>query len=222
MLNYYIADVEATGVRAGWNETNQISVIRCYDGAIATKKIAVKHPERAAQQALDVQGITIEDLKNGEPIEDVVEYFHKFFQEDDTTVEHRCVVGHNVAFDRRMLHAEWGMLKKEFPAHLWLCTMKMGRAYAKKTDPLKIAAAQRQIDFRVKPNKPKFGLNILMQGLGLNPKDGAHDAVVDTINTKTLMEFMMNSKKIDHVSLIERIPHKKELVEVEELGMDDF
>lgn len=221
MLQYYTLDVECTGLKKSWHEINQISVIRHHDGAIATKRIAVKHPERAAPQALEVQGITVEDLKQGEPREVVLDYIHDFLQEDDTSPEHRCIIGHNVALDRRFCWAEWDIVRKVFPAHLWLCTKSMGHAFVKKTDPLKIAAAQRQIDFRVKPNKPKFGLNILMKGLGIEPEAGAHDAVVDTINTKKLFEFFMESKKIDHVSLIKRLPHKAENAE-QDLDIEDF
>jgi len=86
---------------------------------------------------------------------------------------------------------------------------------------MKLAAAQKEIDFRVKNNKPKFGLNILMKGLGLPHKEGAHDAVVDTENTKTLFEFFMKSDKIDHLNLIKRLPHISDVTSGE-LDVDDF
>lgn len=65
MIAYYILDTETTGLKAGYHEINQISVIRTSDGFQKTLNIAVDHPERASKEALDIQGKTRWDLKEG-------------------------------------------------------------------------------------------------------------------------------------------------------------
>jgi hypothetical protein len=87
---------------------------------------------------------------------------------------------------------------------LWICTKQLAQRYVKKYGGEKIAQAQSS-------PKPKFGLNNFLQGVGITPKLGAHRADTDTINTLELFNWLLNSQT-EYVSLIERIPHKKENV----------
>ena len=63
MILYYVLDTETTGLKSGYHEVNQISIIRLDDDEQITIDIAVDHPERAAYQALQVQGKTLKEVK---------------------------------------------------------------------------------------------------------------------------------------------------------------
>lgn len=200
MIKYYILDVETTGLKAGYHEVNQISIIRVSDGFQKTANIAVDFPDRASPDALRIQKKRKYELKIGLPRDDVVEEIDAFFEEDDLTPAHRCIVGHSVAFDRRFCHAMWAFSGKEFKADLWLCTKSFTQRWGKKIGPDMIAKSQGQ-------PKAKYGLDMCLKAAGINPKFGAHSATIDTQNTLSLFNFLME-KKLDYVSIIKRVPHK--------------
>jgi DNA polymerase III epsilon subunit-like protein len=179
---------------------NQISVIRVADGFQKTANIAVDFPNRANPDALRIQKKAKHELKIGVPRDDVVEELDAFFEEDGLTAAHRCIVGHSVAFDRRFCHAMWAFSGKEFKADLWLCTRSFAMRWGKRIGPEKIAAIQEQ-------PKAKYSLDMCMKAAGLPAKFGAHSATIDTQNTLTLFNFLMD-KKLDYVSIIKRVPHK--------------
>jgi DNA polymerase III epsilon subunit-like protein len=202
MIIYYVLDTETTGLKAGYHEVNQISVLRLDDGEQITVDIAVEHPSRASQEALNVQGKSRLEICSGIRPAQAVDRVSKFLEGDEHTPAHRCIVGHNVQFDRKFCWQMWDDAQRIFPADLWLCTKTFAQRYAKKTGPQKIAQAQNQ-------PKAKFGLNMFMGGVGLVPKEGAHSAEVDVKNTATLLQFLWDSK-MDYVSLIKRMPHHEE------------
>lgn len=223
-INYYILDTETLGLLVDVHEINQISVMRVSDGKQLSIQIAVAHPNVYNPQALEVQGITPEDLKKGVSIKEAIEMVNKFLEEDGETKAHRCIIAHNAAFDRKFVHRAWTRENNEFPADLWMCTQSFGKRYVKKFGGDKIAKAQADAGIDIKPDKigklkPKFGLNNFLIGVGIEPKIGAHSADVDVKNTLTLYNYLINSKT-EHVSLIERIPHKEE--KLQELDMDDI
>lgn len=226
MINYYILDVETTGLAVDKHEINQISVMRVADAEQLSFQIAVKHPNLYNRRSLEIQGITPKDLKEGVTIEEAVESINLFLTEDGKTKAHRCIVAHNAPFDRKFVHRAWDRLDQELPADLWMCTQSFAKRYVKKhANGEKIAKAQ--LDAGVPDMKkdkfgrlkPKFGLNNFMVGIGLEPKLGAHSAKVDVENTLTFYNWLMDSKT-EHVSLIERIPHKEP--KQQDLDMDDF
>ena len=200
MINYYILDVETTGLKAGYHEINQISVIRVSDGFQKTANIAVSFPNRASPEALRIQKRAKHELSQGVPQEDVVAELDAFFEEDGLTAAHRCIVGHNVSFDRRFCHAMWAFCGKEFKADLWLCTKSFTQRWGKKIGPEKIAAIQGT-------PKAKYGLDMCLLAAGIPAKFGAHSATIDTQNTLSLFQFLMD-KQLDYVSIIKRLPHK--------------
>ena len=191
MLHYYVIDTETTGLKAGFHEVIQISAIRCTDSFQQTVNIKAEHPGRASAEALKIQNKTVFDLKHGIARSEAVKIIHEFLLEDEQTPAHRCSIGHNVAFDRRFLHAAWESEKLKFPADLWLCTKSSGRSFAKKKGIV----------------KPKLSLVACMETAGLTPKSGAHNAVIDTINTRDLWNFH-KEEKINLISLIKNVPHE--------------
>ena len=202
MIEYYILDTETTGLKAGYHEINQISIIRVSDLFQRTINIAVDHPMRASPEALKIQKKSREDLKVGVPKEQAVEDLIEFFEEDEKTSAHRCIVAHNGSFDRRHLHALWVLMNQTFPAELWLCTKQFTQRYARKVGSKKLALAQNE-------PKARFTLAKCLEGCGLKSKFGAHSATIDTQNTLTLYEFLM-AENLDYVSIIKRFPHESD------------
>lgn len=199
MINFYILDTETTGLRQGFHEINQISIIRVTDKFQKTLNVKAEHPNRASPDALRIQGKTIYDLYQGDSKLDAINDIDKFFEEDGQTSEHRCIVAHNYSFDKRFIHAMWESVGKDFKANLWMCTREFTKKYASKQGLEKIAKIQNV-------EKAKFDLNNCLVALGLQPKLGAHNAVIDTINTHILWEELMK-QNLGHVSLIKRLPH---------------
>ena len=126
-LSYYIIYNETTGLKAGFNEITEISIVRCSDRNQLTKKVLCDHPERATEIALKVTNRTFEDLLEGDSNEDVVEYCNAFFAQDGKTPEHRCMVAHNAGFDKRFCHALWSNCGQSFPAICWMDTIKFAK-----------------------------------------------------------------------------------------------
>lgn len=225
MIHYYILDTETTGLSVDAHEINQVSVMRVIDREQLSLQIKVKHPHVYSIQALEVQGITPDDLKKGVPVEEVVESVDMFLKEDGQTAAHRCIIAHNAPFDRKFIHRAWDRLGKEFPADLWLCTQSFAKRHVKKhNNGEKIAEAQVKCGVDIKRDKcgalkPKFGLNNFMVGVGLTPKIGAHSAEVDVQNTVELYQWLMNSNT-EHVSLIGRVPQKD--APTQDLDIDDM
>jgi len=189
-LSYYIIDTETTGLKAGFHEVIQASIIRCEDQFQKTINIRAENPSRASKEALQVTKKTYADLSQGIERKDAVEQMLAFMQEDGKTSDHRCVVAHNAAFDRRFLHAMFEASNAKFPANLWLCTRSFSNKLAKRLGVV----------------KPKLTLEASMERAGVKIRKGAHNATVDTLNTYDLWSKLMN-ENLGHVSIIKRVPH---------------
>ncbi|NJO18581.1 MAG: hypothetical protein HC877_23490 [Thioploca sp.] len=74
MIKYYVLDVETTGLKAGYHEINQISVLRESDNKLISYDIRVDYPERVNYQALEIQGKTKQDLYKGEDKKYIKDY----------------------------------------------------------------------------------------------------------------------------------------------------
>jgi DNA polymerase III epsilon subunit-like protein len=223
-LEFYILDVESTGLSVDIHEINQISIMRVADKEQKTFRVKVKRPGCYNQQALEIQGITPKDLRKGEPIEYVIKQIEDFMNVDGKTPAHRVIVAHNAVFDRKFVHRAWKNEGKEFPADLWICTIAFAKRYTKKHNALnKVGEVQKQNGIEVGKDKngtlkPKYGLNNFLTGIGLEIKTGAHNAEVDVINTCELFNWLMKSNT-EYVSLILRVPQVEKPVE---LDVDDF
>lgn len=191
MLNYYIIDTETNGLKAGFHEISQISIIRYSDRNQLNKFIKILYPNRTSQAALDATGRTMADLRQGIPQAEAVDACNKFLEEDGVTPEHRCIIAHNASFDRRFCHSLWESEKQVFPANCWLDTMYAAKDYMTKTLGLE---------------KPKKGLQDACKTCGLQPKTGAHNAISDTQNTYFLHAHLVK-QGFDFLPYIKRTPH---------------
>lgn len=192
-MEYYVLDVETTGLKAGFHETTQISIVRCNDRHQLSKYIAAEYPERANYESLRITGRTLNDIIKGDSKKVAIDAFNNFLLQDEKTTEHRCMVGHNVSFDRRFVHALWGEFHQPFLANLWLDTKSLTGQLAKKMGMV----------------KPKLTLESSLKIADIkNVKTGAHNAIVDTQNTYKLWKDLVERHEIDYLPLIKRCPHK--------------
>lgn len=190
-LQYYVVDTETTGVDANRNEITEISIIRCSDRHQLTKQVKCLYPERAHPMALEKTGRTLADILVGESKESMIQSCNEFLAEDGKTPEHRCMVAHNAAFDKRFIHATWKITGQEFPANHWLCTMKMAREWSK----------------RIGAKPENFQLHTVLGFHGIKPLPGIHDAGSDTRNAYLFWKKAMDAG-VDHLKAIKRMPHK--------------
>lgn len=190
-LIYYVLDCETTGLKAGWHEITELSIIRCTDRSQLTKQIKSEFPERASDQALQVTGRTLQDIMEGDDKEEVVNLFNKFLEQDGLTPEHRCILAHNSSFDKRFCHALWESVGETFPAVCWLDTIKASKEWA-----LKIGK---------QPENYKLGT--LVKFAGVKSVKGLHNAESDARNLYILWKKAIENQ-INHVPFIKRIKHE--------------
>lgn len=189
-MNYYIIDVETTGLKVAYHEVTQISIIRCTDRFQLNRFIRAEYPQRVDPRALEATGRKRADILIGTSRAEAVEACESFIKEDEQTPEHRCFIGHNVSFDRRFVYELWSSQKKDFPAVCWLDTMACAKQFMTKTLGLE---------------KPKKGLHDALQNCGLKPRSGAHNAVSDTQNTYILHSHLIK-QGFDFLPHIKRLP----------------
>lgn len=189
-MNYYILDVETTGLKVGYHEVTQISIIRYSDRHQLNRFIRAEYPQRVDVRALEATGRTRADILVGVGKAEAIEACETFIKEDGQTPEHRCFIGHNVSFDRRFVHELWSSQKKDFPAICWLDTMSCVKLYMTKNLGLE---------------KPKKGLHDALQNCGLKPRSGAHNAISDTQNTYILHNHLLK-QGFDFLPHIKRLP----------------
>lgn len=194
-IKNYIVDTETSGLKCGFHEITQISIIRCSDRRQLNKYIRAEFPNRANAQALSYTGRTIADLYKGDSKKEVVDFCNKFFDEDEGTPEERCIIGHNIVnFDKKFLFQLWEDCGYTFPACLWLDTIPYVKAYAK----------QNGIEAK------KFNLEAAMGIVGKKARKGAHNAVVDTQNNYILWD-QIKKEGIAPIHHIKRFAHEVEV-----------
>jgi DNA polymerase III alpha subunit (gram-positive type) len=84
LINYYILDVETTGLSVDVHEINQLSVMRVADEEQLNLQIKVKRPHVYNAQSLEIQGITPKDLREGIPLEEAIN-----MEDKSTSLYHR-------------------------------------------------------------------------------------------------------------------------------------
>lgn len=192
IINYYVIDTETNGFNVDWHEIIEISVIRCSDRKQLSKVIKPEYPWRSNAESLKVTNRTEADLSQGFPAKEVMTLVDNFLLEDGKTPEYRCIIGHNVSFDRRFLQHLWKKYNKTFPAYLWLDTKSMTKKYAN----LNLGIA-----------KPSLTLQNCIELLGLKWRGTAHSAISDTQNTYILHDYLVKHG-MENVSYIKRIEPK--------------
>lgn len=191
-IEFFVGDVESLGLNPAYHEMTEISLIRVSNKCQLWRCIKCDYPERANIDALRMTHKTIEDLSNGDTREQIVELCNKFLNEDGLTPSHRCLIGHNVSFDRRMCWALWEKVGKELPISLYVDTMVLTRAYAKKIGLV----------------KPKVNLDASCNMLGIKKFAGAHSAQSDTRNTYLLWKALTETHNMDPLPFIKTLPHQ--------------
>lgn len=189
-MEFYIIDLETNGMRAGFNEVNELSIIRCSDRHQVTKFIKAEYPERSNMESLHFTGKSIQDIIQGESREDVVKFCNAFIEQDGQTPDARCFVGHSVSFDRRFTHALWESVEKLFKADHWLDTMNLAKEWTKKIG--------------IKPENFKLGTVLKFANIKSIP--GPHQAEVDARNTYMFWKKAMDNK-VNYVTHIKHHPH---------------
>lgn len=213
-LHYYIIDTETTGLKSGYHEITEVGIIRCTDRVQLWRQVRCNYPERANFDALAITKKTMADLERGFDKEAVVQECEKFFSEDNVTPAHRCIVGHNVSFDRKFLHALWESCGKEFPAHLWLDTMSLTKEFLKTVDESSITIV------KTPSGRVSTQLHACCDMVGIKKLSDAHNAKVDSRNTYLLHRSLIEDKKVDHLPLIKTAIHKLVTDVDDEEGLD--
>lgn len=193
---YYVIDTETTGLKANYHELTEIGIVRCSDRVLLYRNIKCRYPERANYDALAITNKTLEDLNNGYNFEEVVMECEKFFNQDGLTPGHRCIICHNVNFDKKFLHAMWGQCGRVFPANLWLDTLSLMKEYIKKNSI-----------------KSKLNLHASCDLLGIKKSAGIHNAKSDSKNTYLLHKALVEEHNIDYLPFIKTALH---IIEAEE------
>lgn len=191
-IQYYVLDTETTGVKPDYHEITQISIIRCSDRKQLNRYIKAHHPERVNSVALEKTNRVYSDLFKGDSRKEVVEFCNNFFLADGTEPEERCIIGHNIIkFDKPFLHKLWKGEGYEFPANLWLDTM------------LYIGAWKKRQGLTTR----KSNLNWSLEALGITPRPGGHNAVVDTQNNYILWD-KLKKEGLPAVPHMKRFAHR--------------
>lgn len=189
-LQYYVIDTETTGLSSSYHEMTEISIIRCKDRVQISRNIKCEYPERASYDSLMITGKTLSDLDQGVDKKTVITECNDFFNSDGATPGHRVIIGHNVQFDRKFLHAMWGKFGSVFPADLWLCTQALTKAYYKKTGL-----------------KSRADLFTACDVAGIKKVAGRHSARSDSRNCYLLHKELVENKNINYLPLIKLVPH---------------
>lgn len=167
-INYYVLDVETTGLSTKEHEITEFSIVRFSDKVNLFKNVKCDRPEKASLQALQITNKTQYDLRQGVSKKEACDFIEKFLNEDNLNPDFRCIVGHNIQFDRKFLFAMFEECNRSFPANLWLDTMDLSRHIFKQNN-LK--------------TKGKLKLADACESLGVKIINGAHQAKVDSRNT---------------------------------------
>ncbi len=130
-INFYILDVETTGLTTKLHEITEFSIIRCKDKVSLNKQVKCDHPESASIDALRITNKTMEDLNNGISKMEACKLIKNFLEQDGLDSSHRCIVGHNVRFDRDFLKSMFAECMMELEVDLWLDTLKITKGFIK-------------------------------------------------------------------------------------------
>lgn len=206
-LNYYILDLETTGLNSTFHEVCEISVIRAADKVQLTKMVRCERPEDASFDALQMLNKTISDLRAGFDKEQVVKEVNNFMALDGGDTASRCIVGHNIVkFDKRFLHEMWASVGSTFPADLYLDTMDLTKQFIKLYNP-EVPSLHKTASGRT---STKLHSALYLTGTTVITNQ-MHTAKSDTRNTFMLWKKMVDDHKMDYLPHIKSFPHATKL-----------
>lgn len=189
----YVADCETTGTQDN-NEIIEFSLLRVSDSSQKTFFIQPTRWDCVQEDALRINGHSLQDLKNGFRIEEdgsktiymkpqkALVAIEQFLMEDFASAPDRVLVGQNTQFDIRFLQAMWRSLGQED-------TYPFGRMYL---DTMQIAFF---LDY-VNGVEKEGGYNLagLVKALEVK-KEKAHRAENDVRMTKDVFFKLVESCK---------------------------
>lgn len=184
-LEYYVLDTETTGLKSDYHEIFQISLIKVSNLSQITRNIKVQFPQRASLDSLRITNKSLDDLKKGLSKKQVVEEISNFMELDDKKSDSRCIIAHNVKFDRSFIKSLWKTQNKIFPAFLWMDTLQITRDYIKKNNIVSKANLSDSCDL-----------------FGIKKMAGAHDARIDARNTFFLYKKLEEVKELSLIRYI--------------------
>lgn len=191
-LNYFLVDIETTGLSTSLHDIIEISLIRMHDKMQLNRKIRAKNPKTASMDALKITGKVPADLYKGIELEQAIDDVNNFLNSDGLLPSDRCMVGHNVlSFDKRWLHAKWTKYEREFPAQYWVDTLAMSRELVK---------------LKGISGKPSLKLHAACDLFGVKKTSEAHNSKDDTKSNYYLW-MKLKEENIDHLKYIKSFPH---------------
>jgi DNA polymerase III epsilon subunit-like protein len=201
-LHFYCIDTETTGLSKSYHEITELCIIRTINPVKLYHKIKCEYPERASLDALKITNKTFADLLQGADKRDVVSKANQLFAEDGQKPGGRCIVGHNVSFDRAFLFALWESVGEEFPAWLWLDTIALTNEFIKISDVSTLNIT------KTATGKISRKLHAACDLVGVQKSANQHDAKSDTISTYYLWKKLIEEKNINHLPHIKTFVHK--------------
>jgi len=198
-LQFYVLDVETTGIKNTYHEITELSIIRVgntpKESIIINRNVKCKYPKRANIEALRITNKTIYDLYKGDSKDKVVQDCNYFFNLDKKEKSHRCIIAHNCSFDMGFVHKMWEECGEVFPVDNWVDSMKLVSAYAKSNG----------LEYALSRGKIKLQDSCTL--LGINKVAGAHNTESDTKNTFLLWKKLLEHN-VDYLKYIKCVPHK--------------
>jgi DNA polymerase III subunit epsilon len=199
-LDYFICDTETTGLKSKgmFHEICEMTFIRVSNQENLFVEVKAENPRNASYDALKITGRSLKDLERGVSRGEAVGKVSEFLSGNEPSGV--CIVGHNLAFDRRFLHALWEDCNQKFPANLWLDTMDMVKHFIKKSDVSTLNIT------KTATGRPSTTLTACCEMLGVKKFPGAHSSQVDTGNTYWLWK-KLSEIGIDHLPFIKTHKH---------------
>jgi DNA polymerase III epsilon subunit-like protein len=187
---YFILDVETTGFKPGFHEIVEFSLIKCSDRTQLSHYVRAEFPARANPKSLEIIQRSRTDILKGISKEEAFEQINKFICSDGASPEARCVIGHQVYFDRNFVWALFRQMNKNFPANFWLDTKSLTKNWLKKQGILK---------------PDSLTLEACLAQNNIKPMPGKHNAIADAQNTYLLWHKAVEAGN-DLLELYDRKP----------------
>jgi len=177
-MKFYVLDIETSGLRPGFHEITEISILRCEDLVQKVWLLNIRYPQRFSKEALMVTGQNVMEItKRPSYLPDVIADINAFLEEDKEDADGRVIIAHNGSFDRNQIEHNWKISKSFFPANYWLDTKEVARKFIKKQ--LKL------------PGRQSVALGKLLELFKIkNVEPNAHSAEVDVRNTFRLWKYL--------------------------------
>lgn len=190
-LKYYLVDIETTGLSSKMHDIIEVSLIRMDDRMQLNRQIRAKNPKTFSMDALKIVGKSVSDLYKGIELEQAIDDINAFLESDGLTSSDRCLVGHNVSFDRRFIYDKWTKYEREFPGQYWIDTLQMSRELVK---------------LKGIPGKPSLKLHAACDLFGVKKTSEAHNSKDDTKSNYYLW-MKLKEENVDHLKFIKSFPH---------------